>query len=191
MSQQGARSAVIGIARRRAASTPTTDLGPLVTQPGNDISGYSLLDGHAFRNAMNVLIARERSNFTILVIRPEQLGSTLALGETILRQLRGPSGDLVGYLDAAVAVALRRTDHVGAVAFADRVRDDWRRAGNGELLVDIAEHPFAEQRVIELLTADWSAAAWIPAIIDGAEEPKDQRRRGDVRAARAGTADRQ
>jgi hypothetical protein len=77
------------------------------------------------------------------------------------------------------------------VAFADRVRDDWRRAGNGELLVDIAEHPFAEQRVIELLTADWSAAAWIPAIIDGAEEPKDQRRRGDVRAARAGTADRQ
>jgi hypothetical protein len=162
-----------------------------VTQPGNDISGYSLLDGHAFRNAMNVLIARERSNFTILVIRPEQLGSTLALGETILRQLRGPSGDLVGYLDAAVAVALRRTDHVGAVAFADRVRDDWRRAGNGELLVDIAEHPFAEQRVIELLTADWSAAAWIPAIIDGAEEPKDQRRRGDVRAARAGTADRQ
>jgi len=191
MSQQGARSAVIGIARRRAASTPTTDLGPLVTQPGNDISGYSLLDGHAFRNAMNVLIARERSNFTILVIRPEQLGSTLALGETILRQLRGPSGDLVGYLDAAVAVALRRTDHVGAVAFADRVRDDWRRAGNGELLVDIAEHPFAEQRVIELLTADWSAAAWIPAIIDGADEPKDQRRRGDVRAARAGTADRQ
>ena len=191
MSQQGARSAVIGIARRRAASTPTPDLGPLVTQPGNDVSGYSLLDGHAFRNAMNVLIARERSNFTILVIRPEQLGSTLALGETILRQLRGPSGDLVGYLDAAVAVALRRTDHVGAVAFADRVRDDWRRAGNGELLVDIAEHPFAEQRVIELLTADWSAAAWIPAIIDGADEPKDQRRRGDVRAARAGTADRQ
>ena len=191
MSQQGARSAVIGIARRRAATTPTTDLGPLVTQPGNDVSGYSLLDGHAFRNAMNVLIARERSNFTILVIRPEQLGSTLALGETILRQLRGPSGDLVGYLDAAVAVALRRTDHVGAVAFADRVRDDWRRAGNGELLVDIAEHPFAEQRVIELLTADWSAAAWIPAIVDGAEEPKDQRRRGDVRAARAGTADRQ
>jgi len=191
MSQQWARSAVIGVARRRSSSAPATDSGPLVTQPGNDVSGYTLLDGHAFRNAMNVLIARERSNFTILVIRPEQLGSTLALGETILRQLRGPSGDLVGYLDAAVAVALRRTDHVGAVAFADRVRDDWRRAGNGELLVDIAEHPFAEQRVIELLTADWSAATWIPAIIDGADEPKDQRRRGDVRAARAGTADRQ
>ena len=190
MSQQGARSGVIGIARRRAASA-TTDAGPLVTQPGDDASGYTLLDGHAFRNAMNVLIARERATFAILVIRPEQLGSTLALGETILQQLRGASGDLVGYLDAAVAVALRHTDHVGAVAFADRVRDEWRRAGHGELLVDIAEHPFAEQRVIELVTADWSAATWIPVIIDDADELRDQRRRCDVRAARTGTADRQ
>jgi hypothetical protein len=172
-------------------SSAPTDPGPLVKQPGNDVSGYTLLDGHAFRNAMNVLIARERSTFTILVIRPEQLGSTLALGETILRQLRGASGDLVGYLEAAVAVALRRTDHVGAVAFADRVRDEWRRAGHGELRIDIAEHPFAEQRVIELLTADWSAATWIPVIIDDADEPRDQRRRADVRATRAGTADRQ
>jgi len=162
-----------------------------VKQPGNEVSGYTLLDGHAFRNAMNVLIARERSTFTILVIRPEQLGSTLALGETILRQLRGASGDLVGYLEAAVAVALRCTDHVGAVAFADRVRDEWRRTGHGELRIDIAEHPFAEQRVIELLTADWSAATWIPVIIDDADEPRDQRRRADVRAPRAGTADRQ
>ena len=88
-------------------------------------------------------------------------------------------------------MALRRTDHVGAVAFADRVRDEWRRAGNGEIRVDIAEHPFAEQRVIELLTADWSAASWIPVIIDGADEPRDQRRRVDVRGTRAGTADRQ
>jgi hypothetical protein len=162
-----------------------------VTQPGNDISGYTLLDGHAFRNAMNVLIARERSTFAILVIRPEQPGSTLALGETILRQLRGASGDLVGYLEAAVSVALRRTDHVGAVAFADRVRDEWRRAGYGEVRIDIAEHPFAEQRVIELLTADWSASAWLPVIIDDADEPSDQRRRCDVRETRAGTADRQ
>ena len=191
MSQQWARSAVIGVARRRSSNAPATDGGPLVTQPGNDVSGYTLLDGHAFRNAMNVLIARERSVFSILVIRPEHRGSTLALGETILRQLRGASGDLVGYLEAAVAVALRCTDHVGAVAFADRVRDEWRRAGTGELLVDIAEHPYAEQRVIELLTADWSAATWLPVIIDDAEEPRDQRRRWDASAARTGTADRQ
>jgi hypothetical protein len=115
---------------------------------------------------MNVLIARERVVFTILVLRPERLGASLALGETIMRQLRGASGDLVGYLDAAIAVALRGSDHVGAVAFADRVRDQWRRAGHGELFIEIAEHPFAEQRVIELLTADWSASQWMPVVID-------------------------
>jgi hypothetical protein len=167
MSQQWARSGVIGIARRRNTSGQSTDAGPpLITQPRGHSSEYTLLDGHAFRNAMNVLIARERSLFTILVLRPEHHGSTLALGETILRQLRGASGDLVGYLDAAIGVALRRTDYVGAVAFADRVRDEWQRDGNGKLQVDIAEHPFAEQRVIELLTADWSSARWMPAAID-------------------------
>lgn len=193
MSEQWARSGVIGVARRRITNAQSTDAGPpLITQPRGTQSGYTLLDGHAFRNAMNVLIARERSLFTILVIRPQRSGSTLALGETILRQLRGPSGDLVGYLEAAIAVALRRTDHVGAVAFADRVRDEWRRTGNGELLVDIAEHPFAEQRVIELLTADWSAR-WMPVVIgDGdGEEPEDQRRRSDLEPTRAGMADRQ
>jgi hypothetical protein len=191
MSQQRARSGVIGIARRRISSAQSTDAGPLVTQPCSHTSGYTLLDAHAFRNAMNVLIARERHVFTILVIRPEQLGSTLALGETILRQSRGTWGDLVGYLEGAVGVALRRTDHVGAVSFADRARDDWRRAGNGELLVDIAEHPFAEQRVIELLTADWSAASWMPAVIEESDRPRSQRRRADVLATRAGIAERQ
>ena len=180
MSQQWARSGVIGIARRRMSSAQSTDVGPpLVTQPRGSASEYTLLDGHAFRNAMNVLIARERSIFTILVIRPERHGSSLALGETILLQLRGAAGDLVGYLEEAIAVALRRSDHVGAVAFADRVRDEWRRSGNGELHVDIAEHPCAEQRVIELLTTDWSAMPWLPAIIEDVDQLSDQRRRGD------------
>ena len=166
MSQQWAHSGVMGTARRRNSSAQRAETKPLITQP-RVASGYSLLDGHAFRNAMNVLIARERSVFTILVIRPERDGVTLALGETILTQSRSVSGDLVGYLEAAIAVALHCTDHVGAVGFADRVREQWRRAGLGELLIDIAEHPFAEQRVIELLTADWSAARWMPAVIDG------------------------
>ncbi|HEY2376312.1 MAG TPA: hypothetical protein VGH98_10100 [Gemmatimonadaceae bacterium] len=167
MSQQWARSGVIGIARRKPSNIQTADVRPLITQPRVS-SGYTLLDAHAFRNAMNVLVARQHLLFTILVIRPEQHGSTLALGETILRQLRGASGDLVGYLDSALAVALQGADHVGAVAFADRMRDEWRRACHGELLVDIAEHPFAEQRVIELLTTDWSAPRWMPATLHDA-----------------------
>ena|SRR5438105_888925 len=188
MTQQGARSGVIGIARRRMPRTQPMDTGPLITQPRGLTSDYALLDAHGFRNAMNVLIARERSSFTILLIRPEVHGATLALGETILRQLRGSAGDLVGYLEGAVAVALRRTDHVGAVAFSDRVRDEWRRAGHGELLIDIAEHPFAGHRVIELLTADWSSSDWMPVVIDDSGQ-SNQRPRGD--ATGAGVAKRQ
>ena len=160
-----AQSGVIGIARRRAGSRLPVD-GPIITQPRAAGSDFVLLDGHAFRNAMNVLIARSREPFTVLILRTRQRDGTLALGETIMRQLRGTSGDLVGYLDAAIAVALHATDHVDAVSFADRVRDEWRRMGHGELEIEIAEHPLAEGRVIELLTTDWSVSSWNAAVID-------------------------
>ena len=185
-----AYSGVIGTGRRKPAPEYAS-VAPLITQPREAGAGFVLLDGHAFRNAMNVLIARARPAFTILVLRTEQRDATLGLGETILRQLRGKSGDLVGYLDGAIAVALHATDHVGAVAFADRVRDEWRRGGRGELLIDIAEHPFAEQRVIELLTTDWSVAMWYAVAIDDGERGTDQARRGKVDDTRTGIADRQ
>ena len=185
-----ARSGVIGIARRRVGNAPASD-GPIITQPREGGAGFVLLDGHAFRNAMNVLISRAKSVFSILVMRTEHGDATLKLGETILRQLRGTSGDLVGYLDGAVAVALHATDHVGAVAFADRVRDEWRRGGRGELLIDIAEHPLAEQRVIELLTTDWSVAMWNVSPIDDGDGRRDQARRGNADDTRTGIARRQ
>lgn len=184
------RSGVIGIARRKTHTGQPIE-GPFVIQPRDTRSGFVLLDSHAFRNAMNVLIARSRSVFSILLIRPEQLGWSLALGETILKQLRGASGDLVGYMDGAIAVALHGTDHVGAVAFADRVRDAWRRQGNGELSVEIAEHPLAENRVIELLTTDWSDIWNAVVINDRAGDADDQARRAEGDDFRAGIADRQ
>ncbi len=184
------RSGVIGIARRKIPNGQPADR-PLIIQPRELGSGYVLLDSHAFRNAMNVLIARARSVFSVLVIQPEQRGSTLALGETILQQLRGASGDLVGYMDAAIAVALHATDHVGAVSFADRVRDAWRRNGHGELSIEIAEHPYAEQRVIELLTTDWSLSWPTVPIHDGLGETERQARRAEGEEFRTGVADRQ
>jgi len=192
MSEQWARSGVIGIARRRNSNAQSTDAGPpLITQPRGLGSEYTLLDGHAFRNAMNVLIARARSVFSVLVIWPRRRGSTLALGETILQELRGASGDLVGYMDGAIAVALHATDHVGAVSFADRVRDAWRRGGDGELSIEIAEHPFAEQRVIELLTTEWSLS-WDTFLIDDGGDGSDaQAVRADAEDIRTGIADRQ
>src|SRR5256885_12481970 len=59
---QLARSGVIGIARRKRPSSQVVER-PLVTQPRADGTGFILLDSHAFRNAMNVLIARVRSVF--------------------------------------------------------------------------------------------------------------------------------
>jgi hypothetical protein len=187
------RSGVIGIARRKThhknGGQPAD--GPLIIQPRDIRSGFVLLDSHAFRNAMNVLIARARSVFSILLIRPEQLGWSLLLGETILNQLRGASGDLVGYMDGAIAVALHGTDHVGAVAFADRLRDTWRRESYGELSIEIAEHPCAEDRVIELLTTDWSSG-WNSIVIDdGGGDVGAQALRADGDDMRAGIADRQ
>ena len=182
------QSGVIGVARRRSGSREQAD-GPIITQPRVGGRDYVLLDGHAFRNAMNVLIARAREPFSVLILRTDQRDSTLALGDAIMRQLRGASGDLVGYLDAAIAVALHATDHLGALAFVDRVRDEWRRMGRGELEIEIAEHPYAEARVIELLTTDWSVPIWKTAVIDdGAQRPADQARRSaDER--RTGVAD--
>ena len=184
------RSGVIGIARRKSGSGQPAE-GPLVIQPRDIRSDFILLDSHAFRNAMSVLIARARSVFTILLIRPEQLGWSLALGETILRQLRGASGDLVGYMDGAIAVALHGADCVGAVAFSDRLRDAWRRDGYGELSIEIAEHPFAEHRVIELLTTDWSDV-WNPIVIDDSANDGDgQAPRAEGDDTRTGVAKRQ
>lgn len=182
------QSGVIGVARRREASRQEAD-SPIITQPRAAGRDYVLLDGHAFRNAMNVLIARAREPFAVLILRTQQRDWTLALGETIMRGLRGASGDLVGYLDAAIAVALHATDHLGALAFVDRVREEWRRMGRGELEIEIAEHPFAEARVIELLTTDWSVPVWrAPVIDDGSEYLADQPRRA-ADETRTGMAD--
>ena len=182
------QSGVIGVARRREASQQRAE-SPIITQPRAAGRDYVLLDGHAFRNAMNVLIARAREPFAVLILRTDQRDSTLALGETIMRGLRGASGDLVGYLDGAIAVALHAADHLGALAFVDRVREEWRRLGRGELEIEIAEHPYAEARVIELLTTDWSVSIWrAPAIDDRGQFLADQPRRA-ADDARTGVAD--
>lgn len=152
---QRMRGGVVGTARRRSSSTPESER-PLVTLPRSRDS-YVIFDAHAFRNAMNVLIARARDPFTVLVMQPARPDTTLWLAELVIDQLRAGSGDLAGYLESAVAVVLRGTTREGALPFMDRVRDAWRRSGAGELFVEMAEYPWEEQRTIGLLTTDWSS----------------------------------
>jgi hypothetical protein len=120
-----------------------------------------VFDAHAFRNAMNVLIARARDPFTVLVMRPVMPDTSLRLAEVVVSQLRAGSGDLAGYLESAVGVMLYGTRRDGALNFRDRVREIWRRLGGGELFIEMAEYPLEEQRAIGLLTADWSDDRWM------------------------------
>jgi hypothetical protein len=154
MAQQWMRGGVVGTTRRRRASTPESER-PLITLPRARDS-YVIFDAHAFRNAMNVLMARARDPFTVLVMRPARPDTTLWLAELVIDQLRVGTGDLAGYLESAVAVVLHGASREGALRFRDRVRDAWRRSGAGELFVEMAEHPGEEQRTIGLLTTDWS-----------------------------------
>ncbi len=61
--------------------------------------------------------------------------------------------------------------------------------GRGELEIEIAEHPFAEARVIELLTTDWPPPVWhAPVNDDGGQFSADQARRA-AEERRTGVAD--
>jgi hypothetical protein len=181
---QWMRNGVGALARRRQVGAPQ----PLVTLPrGRD--RYVLLDAHAFRNAMNVLVAGARTPFTVLVIRPTLPNTTSRLADLVLDQIRAGSGDLAGFLEAVVAVTVQGTRQ-GALRLCERLRDDWRRLDGGDLRIDVAEHPLEEQRAIDLLTADWSEERWMPVVID-ARDPSDQPRLDAPDETRAGVAKRQ
>lgn len=151
------RGGFVGATRRRRTSRqPGED--PLITLPRAH-GTYVVFDAHAFRNAMNVLIARARDPFTVLILRSPLPDTTLRLAEVAVGELRAGSGDLAGCLESAVAVVLNDSRSDGARRYHDRVRQAWQRIGGGDLLVEMAEHPREEQRAIELLTADWSENA--------------------------------
>lgn len=156
------RSGVVGMTRRKRSSSQAPER-PLITLP-RARDTYAVFDAHAFRNAMNVLIARSREPFTVLVFRPATPDTTLRLADIVVGQLRAGSGDLAGHLESAVAVMLYGTDREGALRFRDRVAEAWRQIGAGELFVDTAEHPLEEQHTINLLTTDWSAESWMPLV---------------------------
>ena len=155
---QWMRGGVVGTARRKQSSRQVSE-DPLITLPR--ASGtYVVFDGHAFRNAMNVLVARARNPFTVLIIRPTDRDSTLRLADVVVGQLRAGSGDLAGYLESAVAVMLHGAARDGALRFRERVREIWRRLAGGELSIAMAEYPLEEQRALGLLTTDWSDTSW-------------------------------
>lgn len=161
---QWTRGGVSGTTGRKRSSRRCSE-DPLVTLPRAN-GTYVVFDAHAFRNAMNVIVSRAQDPFTVIIIRPALPNTTLRLAQLVLGQLRAGSGDLVGYVESAVAVMLHSASRDGALRFRDRLREIWRELGGGELLIEMAEYPREEQRAIDLLTADWSGDAWPAAAID-------------------------
>ena len=148
------------IERGHVSPPVAEDQEPLITQPRGNGKGYDLFDAHAFRNAVNAHLAGDRAPFfTLVVLKPTAPGATLRLGEVLLRALRVESGDLAGYLEGAVAVYLHAARRRDAGPFVERVKEEWRRTGLGDLAVEVATHPVEEHRVIDLLSADWADVA--------------------------------
>ena len=155
---QWMRSGVGGTTAQKRSSRRSSE-DPLVTLPRAN-GAYVVFDAHAFRNAMNVIVSRARDPFTVIVLRPALPNTTLRLAQVVVGQLRAGSGDLVGYLESAVAVMLHSASRDGALRFRDRLREIWRELGGRELLIEMAEYPTEEQRAINLLTMDWSGDEW-------------------------------
>lgn len=141
---------------RGHAPRPLSDVEvPLVVQPSADGRTYELLDAHAFRNAVTAHMAGDQVPFfTIVSLRPTVGGTALQLGELAMRRLRLESGDLAGYVDNGIAIYLHSARRKDVHPFTERVREEWRRAGNGELEVVVASYPAEEDQVVALLTAD-------------------------------------
>ena len=124
-----------------------------------------LLDGHAFRNAINAHLAGdEEPAFTVAILKPDAPGTTLRLGEVVRRALGAGTDHLVGHLDGAVAVYLHGAPRPDVAPVIERFREEWRRSSSGELAVEIASHPAEEHRVIDLLSADWGGVEGSPLV---------------------------
>ena len=141
-------------------SIPEGASPPLVTQPRAcpESKRYELLDAHAFRNAVCAYIAANRNQeFTLVVLKPDTPARTVRLAEVVLDTFRASSGDLAGSLDGALAVFLRTANRPEVTPFLERVIVAWRGIGFDPPVIEIADHPAQEHRVIDLLSADWMA----------------------------------
>ena len=73
-----------------------------------------------------------------------------ALSEVAIRTMRVDGGDLAAVDGAELSVYLHSARRKDVSPFVERLRDEWRRIGKGEIEVDTLSYPADEQRVQEL-----------------------------------------
>ena len=140
------------IARGHHSRAPSTEVEvPVVTHASAD-GLIEALSGDEFRRAVNAHLSGDRAPFfTLVTITPQEGGAPKALATEVLRAIRTESGDLAGIDGRSVAVYLHSARRKDVAPFMERVRERWRRAGNGELQIDVAAYPMDERSVARLL----------------------------------------
>ena len=63
------------------------------------------------------------------------------------------NGDLVALTSNQVLIHLHATGRKHAPYFIDRLRENWKNAGSGELIIDVLAYPADQDRLRNLLNS--------------------------------------
>jgi hypothetical protein len=123
---------------------------PLPAQPMRN-GVHVAHDGPGFRAAVLDVIAKDpRAVFVLAVITPPP-GQLASLSSVTLNTVRAVNGDLVALTNNQVFIHLHATGRRHAPYFIDRLRENWKNAGSGELIINILAYPADQDRLRTLL----------------------------------------
>lgn len=131
--------------RSTAQSFADADI-PLATQPQNG-NGFKPLDGDGFRDAVKAHVTGDRVPFFTIVRARVPDDDARALSELAIRTMRVEGGDLAGVDGPELSVYLHLARRKDVSPFVERLREEWRRSGKGEIEVDTMSYPADEHRV--------------------------------------------
>ena len=147
------------IVRRGRSQARALDVDvPVVMQPMHGTS-YTALDAKGFRQAVQAHVTGDRvPYFTVATFRPTR-GQPHALAELAMKTMRVDGGDLAGVADDCVTVYLHSARRKDVPPFVERLRDEWRRSGMGELDVETATYPGDEEKLRDYVAVERPDAA--------------------------------
>jgi len=142
------------IPARRAADFP--DSGePAPKLPAQPVKNgvHVPLDAAGFRAEINEVTSNDpRAVFVLAVVTPPP-GKLAALSTVSLQTVRAVNGDLVALTSNQVLIHLHSTGRKHAPYFIDRLRENWKNAGSGELIIDVLAYPADQDRLRNLLNS--------------------------------------
>ncbi len=123
---------------------------PMAVQPQVG-EGYRPLDGEAFRQAVNAHVSGDRIPFFTIVSIASRNGDADSISGIALRNSRVEGGDLTAIDQEGVKIYLHSARRKDVSPFIERVREEWRHAGHGELEIQTLSYPGDEPRVRALI----------------------------------------